>query len=457
MHRATVSAEGPCVPRRTGLAYSCRMLAGISFFRRAWARSFAGRFGWRTVASLLLCLLVAWSTSRIFGLYVSRHLFLAIGHYEALLHVSRERVAVNPLFDGRPDVQVALAADRNDGYDGQFYLFAAFDPLLLTFRDDPEQYRAVVDHAPYRYGRIGVVWLVRLFEGDHWRHYARGLVRASLWSTGLCALVVALVAWRAGRSPLYGGLVLLIPGFWQSTHLGLPEPLAAALLAAGYLAWRAQWPLTAAVAFASSLLVRETGAILVLCLGAWSFAQGRRREAVGIVTISLFPVVAWRVYVGAVLAPVWGLDAWLRRSGEFSWPLVGITRLWNEVQMGTYVPEAAEVARAALVFPPLLLAATLLGVSSAVRTRAVPAFAGCAYAVLALCLSFDKVWIHVGNAQRVTYELFLMAALITAEGTSGRGGVSRVLTLLLWAFAAAYILWGAFDADEVRRALTFTG
>ncbi len=163
------------------------------------------------MASLLLCLLVAWSTSRIFGLYVSRHLFLAIGHYEALLHVSRERVAVNPLFDGRPDVQVALAADRNDGYDGQFYLFAAFDPLLLTFRDDPEQYRAVVDHAPYRYGRIGVVWLVRLFEGDHWRHYARGLVRASLWSTGLCALVVALVAWRAGRSPLYGGLVLLIP------------------------------------------------------------------------------------------------------------------------------------------------------------------------------------------------------------------------------------------------------
>src|SRR5690606_16484536 len=93
------------------------------------------------------------------------------GNFTGLMRISEAGFDRSPLFSGRTDVRETLTLVPNEGYDGQFMYFAAFDPLVLRFRDEPQRYRDVVDAPPYRFGRIGMPWMVRTLAGDRWRWY----------------------------------------------------------------------------------------------------------------------------------------------------------------------------------------------------------------------------------------------------------------------------------------------
>jgi hypothetical protein len=74
------------------------------------------------------------------------------------------------------------------------------------------------------------------------------------------------------------------------------------------------------------------------------------------------------------------------------------------------------------------------------------------YALIGICLNFPAIWVHVGNGQRGTFELFLMLALSTAAFRTYPRAV-RAGLVGFWCAAAAYVFFLTFDAAVIRSAL----
>ena len=376
------------------------------------------------------------------------------GNYSGFLLVSEDRFNGNPLLNVRDDVRSSLVLQHSGGYDGQFMYFAAFDPFLRAYKDTPSTYRDVMDAPPYRYGRIGFSLLTRIFSAGQWQRYPLTMVWLILWSLFLATFLLALMAQNQGLTPALGGLVILIPGFWQSLQAGLPEPIAAAALLGGILCLsRGRW-LLAGVLFGMSLLVRETGIVAVGCVIAAATISGRRREAFSVGLLAVGPVLLWRLYVAWILFPDWGLEGFLFHPPDLGWPFAGVVDLWRLIAGGQYYPGMPELARAGIAYPALLIGGFVLAVALAVTSQTAINVAALVYALIAVCLNFQAIWVHVGNGQRGTYELFLMLALsCMAIGTYSQP--IRAGLMAFWCSAAAYVFFGAFDATYIRATLQF--
>src|SRR5262249_10514683 len=275
------------------------------------------------------------------------------------------------------------------GYDAQFMYFAAFDPFMRAFHDNPVTYRAVMDAPPYRFGRIGFAWLTRLVSLGDWRRYPASMVWLILGALCAAGLAITLAARRAGASPAWGLLIVLVPGFWQSLQTALPEPIAAAFLVFGYLVWdRGRW-VEAGLLFALSLLVRETGAVLVLVLAGAMILRGNFRAAIAMTAIAATPVVLWHLYMGLVLYPDWGVEGFFFNPHDLGVPFVGFADLWEKVGRGEYMPE---ISRSAIWYPIVLTSAWVLALTTAVVRRAPLAIAASIYATVAISLNYESIW-----------------------------------------------------------------
>lgn len=374
------------------------------------------------------------------------------GNYSGLIRISEEGFDRSPLMRDRRDVRDSLALLPNEGYDGQFMYFATFDPLLRHFRDDPRQYREVVDAAPYRFGRIGMSWIVRAVAGDRWHWYPAVMIGLVLLGVAVSTAVIVHLAQRSGMSAWWGLAVLAMPGFSQSVRVVLPEPLAAALLLLGYACVVHRRFALAMGALALSLLIRETGAVwvaaMVLCL-PMTMASVRNRI---VIAASVLPLLAWRVYVAAALWAEWGWEGLSHASNNVSVPLLGIVRLWRVVSAGAYHPAVPELATAAVWFPLVLVLAAAVAFSLWPRVSRHIGVALAGYGLLALSLTFPNVWSHVGNAQRASYEVFVLLALATVT-TPSLSPRYRRLIVLCWVVSAAYVLYGAYDGLNTREAI----
>jgi hypothetical protein len=392
-------------------------------------------------------------TCSLFSLVALREVSRADGNYSVLLRISERALRANPLLRDRTAVRERLVVSPG-GYDGQFTYFAAFDPLLTRYAHAPDNYVLMMDMAPYRYGRIGHVWLTRLVAGADWRRYPATLVWTVLLGCLWSALALSAIATHAGRSAWWGAAIALIPGFWQSVQLALPEPIAAAAVLTGLACCQRRWWGAAALAFAAALLTRETAVIAVFCVCLGTFARGHQRPAVLILLAALVPTVLWRWHVATVLYPVFGVEAFAFNPGTFGWPMAGMVNAWTRVLAGTYHPGAPEIGRAALIFAPVLAATAAFAAFAGFRRPSAVTASAMVYAVMALCLSGITVWNHVGNVQRTSSELFLWAIVTAASWSSPPQPVSRAITVLL-VVLGAFILFGAHDAATIRAALTF--
>ncbi len=412
-----------------------------------WA--FRNRPSWQPMASAVAVSVIV---AVVYGA-VARHAAREFeGNYSGLLRVSESGFDRSPLFTGREEVRDSLVLQPNEGYDAQFYYFAAFDPLMRRFRSSPEQYRAVADAPPYRFGRIGFPWLVRSVAGGRWDRYPAVMVGLVLVGVALSAFVLARLGQEAGGTALWGLMVLGVPGFWQSVRLALPEPLAAAFLLIGYWCVRKQRIPLAIAAFAISLLIRETGLVFLVALVAFGAGAGEgRRGRIWLLSAAL-PLAVWRVYVASGLWPDWGWAGFFYPSHNLGIPFQGFVGLWFALMRGDYHPAVAELARAAIWFPILIIAVSALSVG---LMRVTSRFIGAAfvmYALMALSFTHPNVWGHVGNGQRVSYEMFLMLALASL-GARQYSRPRRAAVALCWGGAALFILYGAHDALSIREAL----
>lgn len=397
--------------------------------------------------------LIATMVSAAFAGVMARQLHeLYDGNYSGFLQISRAQFDRNPLLNERADIRASLRLLSGGGYDGQFMYFAAFDPFLRAFRDTPVKYRDVMDAAPYRFGRVGFSVMTRALSVGRWQLFPKlmlWLILAGLW---ILAFAIAAAASARGLSPAIGLLVLAVPGFWQSLQTGLPEPVAAAALVTGmFCVWRGRWP-TAAVLLGVSLLVRETGVVAVACALAGVAKRGNRVPALVVGGIAIGALVLWRIYVGWVLFPDWGSQGFLFHPPDLGWPVAGFVDLWRYIARGEYYAGAPALARAGVAYPILLSLALLLSLVLVATKATAVSVAAAVYGGIAVCLNFDAIWVHVGNGQRGTYEVFLMLMLCTLAIHEYQPRVRQAI-VLFWVLAATYVFFLSFDASYIRTTL----
>ncbi|HEV3139493.1 MAG TPA: hypothetical protein VGY57_03200, partial [Vicinamibacterales bacterium] len=373
------------------------------------------------------------------------------GNYSGLLVVSRSAFVNNPLVAERSDVRNSVVL-QDVGYDGQFMYFAMFDPFLRRFSDNPATYRRVMDAPPYRYGRIGFPLLTLIASGGQWPRFPIVMMWLILCGIGLFAVLLARMAQDAGVTPAVGGLALLIPGFWQSIQLSLPEPIAAATLLAGILcaSQRRWWP--AAALFAVSMLTRETGIIAIACVLTADAMRGRWRPALLVGASAAGVVLLWRAYVAWTLFPDWGIQGLLFHPPDLGLPFAGIADLWRAVLRGDYHPGVPDMHRAAIAYPLVLMSGFALAVVLAIRLPHAWHVAAVVYGLIAISLNLPAIWVHVSNAQRGTFELFVMLALsaLTMRQYSRRLGIA---VAAFWAISFLYVFFLGYDAGYIRSVL----
>jgi uncharacterized protein YhhL (DUF1145 family) len=370
------------------------------------------------------------------------------GNYSGFLHISTKVFNDHPMLSTRDDVRASLVLQPY-GYDAQFMYFAAFDPFLRAYADHPVTYGAFMDAPGYRFGRVGFSLLTRVLSAGQWSRYPATMVWLVIAALGISAVMLASMAVRAGASPAWGVLILLVPGFWQSLSTALPEPIAAALLIGGcWCALRGRW-LAGAALWGAALLVRETSLIVVVLLLAERFLSGQRKTALAAAAVAFLPVIGWRLYVGWVLWPYWGWQGFLHNPHDFGWPFAGFLSLWSKILAGAYEPGMTVPGIALTV---LLVGAFAVATVLALRRPSALTISAAVLAVMAVSLN-DYVWTHVSDGQRLTYEVFVLLALVSPAAAAASRG-TRLMLYGFWAAAAWYVFFGSFDAAFVREALT---
>lgn len=438
---------------RSFVAYTALLVAPQLWSVCRTASTRARETGWSRMVSAACALLFVLTA---FGSVLSGRLFgTHHGNYSGFLHISRETFDRNPVLKDRDDVRRSLILEDGGGYDGQFLYYEMYDPFLQRLSDRPSEYRHFIDAPPYRFGRIGFSLLATAFSANRWQRYPSTMVWLVFLSIIACAAMLGLMAVDAGLTPAVAALVVLVPGFWPSLESGMPEPVAAATLLAGALCVSRRWWYGAGLLFALSLLIRETGLLFVLSVAGAAFVSERPRDVARFLLLPLGVVCLWRLYVGWMLFSDWGAEGFLFAPHGFGPPLKGVVTLWSTIVRGQYYPAVPELSRAGIWYPFLLAAATIFAAVAAVAAPSAASIAAVCYAAIAVSLNFERVWIHVDNAQRVTFELFVMLAVVSLGVRSFRR-LARWALIAFWACTAAYVFVGSFDADYIRETFLST-
>jgi hypothetical protein len=334
-----------------------------------------------------------------------------------------------------------------NGYDGQFYYRLALDPADLH-----RTAFGITMDAPFRLQRIGypvLAWLLSL--GQHgWVPVA--LVAVNVAAIGALGVTGGLLARDGRRHALFGLLLAGYFGFFMSLGNDLTEPVAAACLLGGVLAYRRGRPAAAGLLFGYAALTRETALIVPLalaitrlpsvvrgCRGRGREGRGRegrgregRRPAATDLAWSL-PVAiyaAWQAVLRAATGQVILLSAAasnashglpfgafgraLRLNLGLLWPPTGAAYIWF-LELATLI-------------------AFLAAAIAALRAAAGPVYERVAFAVFTLALGVLSGSIWAGHADlRSLDESYLFAVLILL-GSRRRPGA------LAWCAAVAAVL-----------------
>jgi hypothetical protein len=292
-------------------------------------------------------------------------------------------------------------------YDGAYFYAIARDPVATG-----EAHR-LLDEAPYYWGHPAYGWLAWLASGGG-RPTA---VPDALLAVGLLFIFVAggaasLLAQAVGWSP-WGGLVIALnPGLIFSVNTDTSEPLGAALLLLGLLAYargRRGWAvgLLAALCF-----VKEPLVLVPLAIGAWELWRRRRPP---FAALAVVPAVLWwtylRIHLGAfpfgqgrerLTAPLQGWQRALLDAASQSWN-VGV--------------DTAQLGQAAVPLIIVVGLAILIAGVYALRLRNVVHPAFLAIALLYACITSNGVQYPKDLFRELALVLTLLPFVFAARST----------------------------------------
>jgi hypothetical protein len=422
------------------------------------------------------------------------------GNYSGFLQLGKSFVDQSPLFAGRDDLKETLRL-RDGGYDGQFMYAMAFDPFLTTFKDNPIRYNEVVDTPPYRYTRIGFSLLTKLFALNQPLWFPRTMIWLILASHVAGAVALGALVRYHGGHPAWALLYATVPGYLQSLNTGLPESIAGAGMLTGILLVilaersstappsvlaappasalampKSRYAL-ASLVFACTLLVRETSVIVVVAMTLWLWLSKREWRGGFVVGLSVVVLVAWRAFITWRLFPAFGIDTFLYTPGNVVFPFKGMIDLWAVIGRGEYFMGFPALSVAGRVFPVILAMALVVSVALFVMRRDGLSGAAVVASLIAVSLDYPHVWSHVANAERVSFDAFILLLAIFATVVPGSNGVragdgsgvartadtpaagaaglrwQRAMLLTFFAATAVYTVFYGFDAPLVRHVL----
>jgi len=148
---------------------------------------------------------------------------------------------------------VTVTTEPGIGYDGQWYLALAYDPLLLR-QDLTRQF----DNPRYRAGRPLQGWLGWLLAAGRPGAIPLALLALGPLAVGVGCAATARILSAFGRSPAWGLGFALVPGVWAGVALVTAEPLGLALAALGLSLVLDRRVGLAGLAFAGAALTKET-------------------------------------------------------------------------------------------------------------------------------------------------------------------------------------------------------
>jgi hypothetical protein len=222
--------------------------------------------------------------------------FLTAGHGDLSRFVLAERTYVDP-----SRAPHGLAILPSGGYDGQFYYRLALDPFNLHHT----AFGISLD-TPFRLQRIGYPFLAWIASLNHHGWVPFALVLINVLAMTSIGLVGGMIARDSGRHALWGLLLAGYFGFVFSVARDTAEPVAAAFLLGGVLAYRRRRPMLAGLLLACGALTRETVMVFVAAIAIIRLAEIiRRRTRFGRADLAwLVPVAAfagWQLIVYAVI------------------------------------------------------------------------------------------------------------------------------------------------------------
>jgi hypothetical protein len=187
--------------------------------------------------------------------------------------------------------------DGTAGYDGQFVYYIARSP-------DPSQIIRYLDVPAYRYQRILLPVLSRILVLGNVQLIPWVLIMLGILSQAVGTWAVGELMHGWGVSRWYALIYGLWVGFLLALIVDLPEPLAYALVALGWLARTKEKKVLSALLFSLALFAKEVTMLFVAA--AWIFDLSRRNW-------SSF----WLIFL-AVILPYGFFQFWLYHTfGQF--------------------------------------------------------------------------------------------------------------------------------------------
>jgi hypothetical protein len=153
-----------------------------------------------------------------------------------------------------------------------------------------------------------------------------------------------------------------------------------------------------------------------------------------------------------VLFPDWGTQGFFYHPPDLGWPLNGFIDLWRHIARRDYYPGVMTLTRAGIVFPVLIVLGVIVSGVVFVSSRNPFSAAALIYGLVAVSLNYAYIWVHVGNGQRGSYELFLMLAVCTVFLEKYSNAVRWAL-VSFWCLTGLYVFALTYDAEYIRSAL----
>jgi hypothetical protein len=247
-------------------------------------------------------------------------------------------------------------------YDGQFYWGIAVDPIATG-----DAHRAF-DEASYRYGHPLLGWLGWVLSAGQARAAPAALLLAGLASLFAGAFLASTLGRMRGSAGWEGLFVALNPGLVYSGVHFLAEPLSAALLLAGLLAYVRGRLWVSAVCFALLVLSKEQFVLVPIAIAAWEIVRtrGRVRDTVVPFAACLVPAALWWIYARAQLGD------WFTSGGSaLTTPFTGWTHSLFDAGVGSYSSSSgrATFSEADLAVLATLVVLIAVGALLALRLR----------------------------------------------------------------------------------------
>jgi len=315
----------------------------------------------------------------------------------------------------RHDAPPGLYVFPTNGYDGQFYYRLALDPADLH-----RSAFGITMDSPFRLERIGypaLAWLVSL--GRH-AGVPVALAVINVAALGAIGLVGGVIARDCGRHALWGLLLAGYFGFFISVGCDLTEPVAAACLLGGILAYRRGRPLIAGLLFSYGALTRETVmiAVLAICLTRLA-AVSRRRARPGAADLAwCLPVVAYGAWQ-LILRAVTGMFILASGVGDNSSRGLPFGEFADALRLNLRLLAPPTGAAYIWFLEVATLVAFVVAALASLRSPAVPADERVAFVAFIIELGVLSANIWTGHADlRSIDEVYLFAVLILLR--SGR-------------------------------------